>query len=76
MALQTYADTKVFIGSKAPDKLTITSADFATGMPTAEGAAEVISDFKAQLEGLENADASEVLASVQANLQAALDAAG
>lgn len=54
----------------------ITSAGFATGMPTAEGAAEVISDFNAQLEGLANADASEVLASVQANLQAALDAAG
>lgn len=29
MALQTYADTKLFIGRKAPDKLTITAADFA-----------------------------------------------
>lgn len=29
MALQTYADTKLFIGRKALDKLTITAADFA-----------------------------------------------
>lgn len=27
--LQTYADTKLFIGRKAPDKLTVTAADFA-----------------------------------------------
>lgn len=27
--LQTYADTKIFIGGKAPDKLSVTAADFA-----------------------------------------------
>lgn len=54
----------------------VTSADFAKGMPTVQGAAEVIADLNAQLEGLANADAGEILRSVQQNLEAALDGQG
>jgi multiple sugar transport system substrate-binding protein len=52
------------------------SVEFATGMPTAEGAIEVITDFNGQIEGLRTADVEAMLASVQSNMQAVLDAQG
>jgi len=54
----------------------IDSAEFATGMPTVQGAADVIADFNGQIEGLATADVAGMLASVQSNMQAVLDAAG
>ena len=42
--------------------------------PSQQGAADVISDFNAQLEGLKNGDPAAILASVQAAMQAALEA--
>jgi multiple sugar transport system substrate-binding protein len=38
------------------------------------GAATVITDFNSQLEGIATADPKTILASLQKNLQAALDA--
>jgi multiple sugar transport system substrate-binding protein len=52
------------------------SAEFAVGMPTAQGANDVIGDFNGQIEGLADADIAAMLASVQTNLQALLDAQG
>jgi len=52
------------------------SADFAVGMPTAQGANDVIGDFNGQIEGLADADVAAMLASVQTNLQAVLDSQG
>ncbi|GIG37746.1 sugar ABC transporter substrate-binding protein [Cellulomonas pakistanensis] len=51
----------------------IDSADFAQNVVNARGAADVITDFNAQLEGLENGDPAAILGSVQTNLQAVLD---
>ena len=51
----------------------IDSADFAQNVVNARGAADVITDFNAQLEGLETGDPAAVLGSVQTNLQAVLD---
>lgn len=52
------------------------SADFAVGMPTVLGAADVIADFNGQIEGLASADVVAMLESVQTNMQAVLDSAG
>lgn len=49
------------------------SADFAVGMPTIRGAADVIADFNGQIEGLASADVEGMLASVQTNMQAVVD---
>ncbi|WP_341360737.1 extracellular solute-binding protein [Georgenia sp. M64] len=54
----------------------IDSADFAGGMPTVQGTSDVIADMNGQIEGLESADVQGLLASVQTNMQAALDSAG
>jgi len=54
----------------------IDSAEFAVGMPTAQGAVDVIGDFNGQIEGLADADVAAVLESVQTNMQSALDAQG
>ena len=51
----------------------IDSADFAQNVVNARGAADVITDFNAQLEGLETGDPAAILGSVQTNLQAVLD---
>jgi len=51
----------------------IDSADFAQNVVNAQGAADVITDFNAQLEGLRTGDPAAILASVQTNLQAVLD---
>lgn len=52
------------------------SAEFAVGMPTVQGASDVIADFNGKILGLADADISGVLSSVQSNLQAVLDAEG
>lgn len=51
----------------------IDSADFAQNVVNAKGAADVITDFNAQLEGLKTGDPAAILSSVQTNLQAVLD---
>lgn len=48
----------------------LTGADYAQFPPNADGASDVIADFNAQLEGLKTADSTEILDSVQANLEA------
>jgi multiple sugar transport system substrate-binding protein len=53
----------------------VAGADYAQTPPSQEGAADVIADFNAQLEGLKGGDPESILASVQDSLQAALDAA-
>ncbi|GAB3618341.1 hypothetical protein GCM10027416_28980 [Okibacterium endophyticum] len=45
-------------------------ADYASGVPTLDGAVDVIADFNAQLEQLGSADVRGMLDSVQANLEA------
>ncbi|WP_298457031.1 ABC transporter substrate-binding protein [uncultured Cellulomonas sp.] len=60
-----------------PDQVAfLDSAEFAVGPPTAQGASEVIADLNGQIEGLGTADITSMLASVQTNMQAALDSAG
>ncbi|RMI04902.1 sugar ABC transporter substrate-binding protein [Cellulomonas triticagri] len=51
----------------------IDSAAFAQNVVNARGAADVITDFNAQLEGLKTGDPAAILGSVQTNLQAVLD---
>ena len=46
--------------------------EYSVTVPTAQGAADVIADFNAQLEGLHNGDAKSILDSVQTNLEAIL----
>jgi multiple sugar transport system substrate-binding protein len=48
----------------------VAGADYAQNPPSQEGAADVIGDFNAQLEGLENGDPAAILASVQESMQA------
>lgn len=48
----------------------LTGADYAQGVPTNAGAADVITDFNSQLESLKTADPKTILASVQKNLEA------
>ncbi|EYR65131.1 sugar ABC transporter substrate-binding protein [Actinotalea ferrariae CF5-4] len=54
----------------------VDSAEFAVGMPTQNGASNVISDMNGQIEGLASADIPSLLASVQTNMQAVVDSAG
>ncbi len=51
----------------------VAGSDYAVSPVNFAGSATVISDFNAQLEGLVGGDASAILATLQANLQAALD---
>jgi multiple sugar transport system substrate-binding protein len=48
----------------------LAGADYATGVPTAAGSAEVVSDMNAQLESLATGDPAAILASVQGSLEA------
>ncbi|MBZ6373066.1 MAG: ABC transporter substrate-binding protein, partial [Microbacterium hominis] len=48
----------------------LTGADYAQGVPTNKGAADVITDFNAQLESLKTGDVKAILDSVQTNLEA------
>lgn len=48
----------------------LVGADYAQGVPTNQGVADVISDFNAQLESLQNGDPKAILDSVQQNLEA------
>jgi multiple sugar transport system substrate-binding protein len=48
----------------------LAGADYAKGVPTAAGSADVVKDFNAQLEGLKDGDPADILASVQSNLEA------
>lgn len=45
-------------------------SDYAQGVPTNKGAADVVSDFNAQLESLKSGDPKAILDSVQSNLEA------
>ena len=54
----------------------VLGAEYAGGMPTQQGASDVIGDFNGQIEGLESADVEAMLASVQTNMQAVLDEQG
>jgi multiple sugar transport system substrate-binding protein len=50
----------------------VAGAEYAQNPPAQEGAADVIADFNAQLEGLENGDPAAILESVQQSMQAVL----
>lgn len=68
-AAATYADTY-------PENASfVAGADYAVSPVNFDGSATVIGDFNAQLESLIGGDATAILASLQTNLQAALDAA-
>ena len=48
----------------------LTGADYAQGVPTYDGTADVITDFNSQLPGIESEDPQGVLDTVQSNLEA------
>ena len=48
----------------------LTGADYAQGVPTNKGSADVVTDFNSQLEGLKTGDPKAILDSVQSNLEA------
>jgi multiple sugar transport system substrate-binding protein len=50
----------------------LTGADYAQGVPTVQGAADVVTDFNSQLESLKTGDPAEILESTQSNLEALL----
>ncbi len=47
-------------------------SDYASTVPTIQGATDVLADFNSQLEGLASADPQQILSSVQTNLEALL----
>ncbi len=51
----------------------VAGADYAQNVPSQLGAADVIADFNAQLEGLKNGDPAAILASVQKSMQAVVE---
>jgi len=61
-------------GEKYPENASfVASSDYAVSPVNFAGSATVISDFNAQLESLVGGDAEAILATLQTNLQAALD---
>jgi len=63
-------------GEKFPENASfVAGSEYAVSPVNFAGAATVISDFNAQLEGLVGGDAKAILATLQTNLQAALDEA-
>ncbi|HVL60295.1 MAG TPA: extracellular solute-binding protein [Microbacterium sp.] len=48
----------------------LAGADYAQGIPTYDGTADVITDFNSALQGLKTGDPQEILDSVQSNLEA------
>jgi multiple sugar transport system substrate-binding protein len=50
----------------------LNGADYAKGVPTVQGAADVVTDFNSQLEGLKTGDPKAILKSTQSNLEALL----
>jgi multiple sugar transport system substrate-binding protein len=48
----------------------LAGSEYAIGMPTNAGSAEVITDFNSQLESLKTGDPQQILSSVQGNLEA------
>ncbi len=48
----------------------VAGAEYAQNPPAQEGAADVIADFNAQLEGLKSGDPAAILESVQQSMQA------
>ena len=48
----------------------LAGADYAQGIPTYDGTADVITDFNSELQGLKTGDPQEILDSVQSNLEA------
>jgi multiple sugar transport system substrate-binding protein len=57
--------------SENPDKAAfLDSADYAQGLPTLEGSADVIKDLNSQLESLATGDPASILESTQKNMEA------
>ena len=50
----------------------LNGADYAKGVPTVQGAADVITDFNSQIESLKTGDPKAILESTQSNLEALL----
>jgi len=48
----------------------LAGADYAQGIPTLDGTADVLTDFNSALQGLKTGDPQEILDSVQSNLEA------
>jgi multiple sugar transport system substrate-binding protein len=48
----------------------LAGAEYAQGIPTYDGTADVITDFNAQLQGLKDGDPQQILDTVQSNLEA------
>ncbi len=48
----------------------LAGADYAQGIPTYDGTADVITDFNSELQGLKTGDPQQILDSVQSNLEA------
>ena len=48
----------------------LAGADYAQGIPTYDGTADVITDFNSELQGLKTGDPQEILDSLQSNLEA------
>ncbi|PVG82830.1 ABC transporter substrate-binding protein [Nocardioides gansuensis] len=73
-SVQSAAET--WVGDTPDFDAFVAGAEYAQNPPSQAGTTDVISDFNAQLEGLEDGDPRAILESVQQTMQAALDAQG
>jgi len=71
----TESAAKVYSTTYPQNESFVTSNDYAVSPVAFAGASTVISDFNSQLQGLSTGDPKAILSTLQANLQAALDAA-